>query len=88
MSGADAIRQAAKLYEASDTMLRLYGETRFQAKVAEYRPYIEAIMRAQAEPNALAAGIELGRRLQAGGGSAVMIVCALGTAVEMIEPHR
>lgn len=87
MSGAELIKQAAKLYEARDAMRLLYGP-RFASEVAKYRPCIEAIMGAQADPNALTAGIELARRLEKVGGGAAMLLCALGTAVEMIEPSR
>lgn len=80
------VQAAAKLYEARDAMVSLYGD-RFSEKVAEFRPFIEAAMKKH-QVDVLQAAIKLCKDLEGAGldsrGNTKILIMA--TAVEMIEP--
>lgn len=80
MIGEREVRTAARLYEVRDAMRRLHGE-RYDARVAEIRPYIEATMERDGVSEIVAA-TRVAQRVT-GNGFAVALIVA--TAVEMVE---
>jgi hypothetical protein len=80
----EQIKLAAKLYEARDSARFIHGDN-FPAKVAEFRPHIEKVMKAK-NLDTLKATMDLVKTLQDLDAPGALQLIILATGVEMIEP--
>lgn len=81
------VQMAAKLYDTRDTMRRFFGD-KYQEKVNEYRPYLEAEAKNHGG-QVLSAMIALCQKLNAdGGGHEIAVAMMMATAVEMVAARN
>jgi hypothetical protein len=80
------IKLAARLYRCRDTARTLYGDE-YQAKMKEYREYIEACMKAKGLDE-LQAVLYLSTEIKAFKETEMGVVNLMAAVVEMLEPSR
>jgi hypothetical protein len=81
------IQMVAKMYEARDTVLFLLGTEKFKAKVEEYRPFIEGVMKRD-DCSEIAATVEICNKLAAAGHDGMPVLLVLAVCVEIMEPTQ
>lgn len=78
------IKLAAKIYKCRDTAKALYGDN-YQAKIAEYKGFIQAYM-ARHKVGELEAAMGLAKIAKGDDGEGLAVMNLIAAAAELIEP--